>query len=348
MSSRVPKNLLVIVLVVITAWLVYASGIFNPISKPPSKKPKTIGVIYQRQQQLAYDGLKATMNKLGYTDKDIKYDEVLVTQGTTYYQDIENGAKKLIADKVDVFFVTNEQIAKTVLEQTKGTNFPIVFMTRFHDPLAYGLIDSYKSSGNNSTGVATNLAETVQKNLFFFKEINPKIKKIGVFGEGFQIPNFSDAVFAEAKKQAPKLGLTIVEYTTKNPPDATSKNWYEVANKIKPGDIDGILHLPGHYYDKQEVDETTFLANRLHLPHSVPAPDMPTGGSFSFSTDFTAAAGQAAVMVDKIFKGAKPADIPIEFGSKSTLMLNLKRASDAGFKFPNSMLSIAEVKIDGK
>ncbi len=72
---------------------------------------------------------------------------------------------------------------------------------------------------------------------------------------------------------------------------------------------------------------------------------MVTGGSFSYADDFHASAEQAAVIAQKIFNGAKPQDIPIEFGSKSLLILNLKRAHDAGITFPKSMLDIAQVKI---
>ena len=344
MNSKALRNVLVILLVVIAGGLVYGAGILDPIFKPFSKKPRVVGVMYQPQHITAYEGIKERMKKLGYSGREIEYKEVLLTPGPTFNKDIEDGAKKLIAEKVDVFFVTSEQMDKKLLELTAGTGVPIVFMTRFHDPLNYGLIKSYKSSGNNSTGVATNLVDTVQKNLFFFKEINPKIKKIGVFGEGFMVPGGSDEVLAEIKNQGLKFGLTIVEYKTKNPPDATSKNWHEIADKINPGDIDALYHLGTHYYNVQETDETA-LAKRLRIPHSVPSVDIPTGGSFSFADDFHESAGQAAVMIDKIFNGAKPADIPIEFGSKSTLILHLKRAAEAGFTFPNSMMSIAEVTI---
>lgn len=348
MLARALKNVLVVLLVVIAGWVLYAIGIFDPIVdlKPLTQaKPKVVGVIYQRQHQSAYDGMKEEMKKMGYTEKkDVVYNEMQVNPGPTFYKDVENAAKKHIADNVDLLFVTSEQIDKIALELTKGTNIPVVFMTRFHDPLEFGLIASYKSSGNNSTGIATNLAETVQKNLFFFKEIDSKIKKIGVFTEGFMLPGGSEAVLAELKKQAPRFDITIVEYQSKNPPDATSKNWHELADKIKPGEIDGLYHLASHFYDKQEVDETE-LAGRLQIPHSVPSSDIPTGGSFSFADDFHESGGQAAVIIDKIFKGAKPADIPIEFGSKNILILQTKRASEAGFTFPNSMISIAETII---
>ena len=332
-----------VVVVAIAGWYAYVS-IPSPLT---AKKPKVIGAVYIRQNIDSFKGLKEGMVKLGYTDADIVYDEFLFAPGPTFPQDVERGVKKMIDDNVDILFVSMEHMAQTALQFTKesGKNIPIVFMSRFHDPIGFGIINSYKSSGNNATGVATSIPEVVQKVLSFFKEINPKAKRIGIFGQGFMVPGFGDAILAEAKNQAPRLGLAIVEYTTTNPPTDAKKNWYEVADKIKPGDIDGIFHLPGHFYDPQETDEM-ILARRLHIPHHVPLEDMPTGGTFGFSDNVYTSAEQVSVMVDKIFKGATPSNIPIEYGAKNILVLNLKRAIEAGFSFPPSMLSIAETKID--
>lgn len=339
-----------IIKVVLLIIVVGAIGLFiygGMLSRPVASQPKLIGALYLRQHLDAYGGLKKEMEKLGYTGKNVAYDEVEIIPGPNFYADVENGAKKLIADKVDVLWVSMEHQAKTALDLTKkdNSNLPIVFMTRFHDPLSYGLIKSYKTSENNSTGVATGPVDTIQKNLQFFKEINPKATKIGVFGKGFMVPGFGDVYLSELKSQAPKFGMSVVEYTNSSAPDPTIKTWQATADKIKLGDIDGLFHIAGHFYDPQEVVET-LLAKRLHIPHAAPAEDLPTGGSFAYSDDFAASAAQSAVIIDKIFKGTQPKDIPIEFGSKSLLILNLKRAAEAGFAFPNSMLNIAEIKID--
>ncbi len=337
---------LAIVALVLVLLYEYGSKV-GLLPKPAPQKPKTIGVLYFRQHLDAYDGLKAAMQQLNYTDSTIKYDEVLLTPGPHLYDDIDNGVKKLLADKVDVIWVSMEHQGLEAIKITKQMNnqTPIVFMARFHDPLSFGLIASYKSSGNNATGIATNMTDNVQKALQFFKEINPNAKKVGVFGRGFMVPpNFGDAYLAALKQQAPKFGMSVVEYTTDKAPDPTGKTWHEVAATIKPGDIDALFHIAVHFYDPQETAETE-LATRLHIPHAVPSEDLPTGGMFSYSDDFAASARQSAVMIDKIFKGTKPSDIPVEFGAKQSLNLNLKRAATAGVTFPNSMLNIASVKI---
>lgn len=346
--------LLIILAVGITGWLIYRPVPTKQAVIPA--KPKLIGLVYHRQHIDAMEGLKQGMKKLGYTDKDIAYDEVKIIPGPNLDTDLKNAIRKMIADKVDVLFVSLEHTARIAINLTKEANsdMPIVFLTRFHDPVAFGIVESYKSSGNNATGVAINMIPTTQKTLLFIKEINPNAKKVGVFTEGFMIPpNNSDDLLKELKNQAPRFGLSIVEYKTQKSPTNPKENWHEIGDKIKPGEIDAIVHLPVHFFDSetpgpgqsQEADEL-LLAQRLRIPHAVPSEDLPTGGNFSFNDDFNASAGQAAVMIQKILNGTKPKDIPIEFGTKSLLILDLKRAQEAGFQFPQSMLSIANQKID--
>src|SRR3989344_1050563 len=344
------KTIIIAVLVAVAGFLVYK---FMPETLKISK-PKVIGAVYLRQHIEAYEGFKKGIKELGYNDKKVEFDEFLIIPGPTFFEDVEAGIKKMIQDEVDVLFVSMEHQAETALKLTKeaGVDMPIVFMTRFHDPLDYGIIKSYKSSGNNATGIATDIPRTTQRTLSFFKEINPKTKKIAVFGQGFMIPGFGDLILSELKKQGPNLGLTIVEYTTTATPPDAEKAWHEIANKIKPGEIDGLVHIAGHFFGPQEHAESE-LAIRLGIPMAAPSEDLlplgeglPSGGTFSFSDDFGASAKQAAVMIDKIFKGAMPSEIPIEFGTKDKLILHLARAKKAGFAFPGSMLSIAEEKVE--
>jgi len=344
MSKKIVATAVLLVVLAVVGWFAYQKFPQKAVFEPKAQ-PKKIGIMYRRQHMDALEGFKSGLKKQGYGDAIL--DEVLIVASPTMDEDTKKATRKFLDEKVDLIFTTMEHDALGALNVTKEmkNETPIVFTTRFHDPEKFGLIDSFRSSRNNATGVATNLVEIVQKNLEFFKEINPKIKKIGVFSEGFMVTAIGDAYLAELKAQAPRFGYTVVEYKTKVPPPETEKAWKEIAAKIKKGDIDALFHIAGHFVNPQEKFESE-LAIRLGIPMAAPSEDLPNGGHFAYSDDFRDAAERAVVIADKIFKGTKPTNIPIEFVPKSFLTLNLKRAREAGIKFSDLMLDLAEVKID--
>ncbi len=320
--------------------------VFKPAPAPA--KMYTIGIPHFPQQNDAVLGFKQGMEKLGYKEGvNVQYDMEKVFVNPKMFDELTVAVNRMIDSRVDMIFASLEHVAKIALEvsKQKGSTIPIVFLTRFNDPVEYGLIQSYTSSGNNSTGIAANLVQTVQRSLGFFKEINPDLKKLGIFTDGFMAPGISDAYLAQLKKEAPNFGITIVEYTTTKPPPDAESEFHRVANAIKPGEIDGLFHLAGHYIGPQEALESD-LATRLRIPMAAPFEDLPNGGMFSYSDEFQLSGEQSAVLADKIFKGTKPADIPIEFGARSVLTLMLGRARDAGVTFTDSMLFIATNKFE--
>ena len=313
-----------------------------------SEKMRVIGILYYPQQTDAVIGFKQGMEKLGYKEGvNVRYDSAKVVVGPTMMDEFTAAVDRMIQAKEDMIYVTFENQAEVALRETKkfAPDMPVVFITRFHDPVEYGLIDSYKSSGNNSTGVATNVSETVGRTLGFFKEIRPDLKKVGVFTDGFMVGDIGGAYLIELRKQAPRFGIEIVEYKTTAPPPEAEAEFQRVAAAIMPGDIDGLFHIAGHFIGPQETLESE-LAIRLKIPMSAPNEDLPNGGTFSYSDLASVAGEQAAVLADKIFKGTKPADIPIAFIAKSELSLVLERARDAGVTFPDSMLYIADNKYE--
>ena len=306
-------------------------------------QPKKIGIIFFRQGIPSVNGLKDQLKKLGYTN--ITYVEEEVHVGPTLNDEMDAAVQKMLDEHVDLIWTDHEFQAKEAIDITKkeGNNTPIVFLSRFHDPIEYGLIDSFKSSGNNATGVVGDLAQVTQRTLQFLQEINPNVKKVGIFGKGFGVPDIAGGYFVQFKKQVADYGMEIVEFTTDVPPPEAEAAFNKVAASIKPGDIDALVHIPGHYYETQESGENA-LAKKLGIPMSAPYDDLPGGGDFSYSPAYESAGVQSAAMVDKIFKGSKPADIPIEFVELNELTLMMGRAAESGIKFSDNMLFIAKEK----
>src|SRR3989344_815784 len=336
------------VLVVIGAVLYwYKPFVSGPVTTAPSKT-YVVGILYFPQQTDAVIAFQKKMEELGYREGvNVRYDMVRVSPNPTMIEEFTMGVDRMINERVDMIYATFEHEAEVAIRETKKyqSDIPIVFITRFHDPVQFGLIPSYKSSGSNATGIATNVPETVERSYGFFKEINPSFKRVGIFTDGFLVPGIGNALIAEVRKQAPKFGVEVVEYKTSVPPPEAEAEFYRVAAKIKKGDIDGIFHVAGHFFEVQEAGESE-LALRLGIPMEAPNEDLPNGGMFSYSDEASAAGAQAAVLADKIFKGTKPADIPIEFNAKTELTLIMGRAREAGITFPDSMLFIATNKYE--
>ncbi|MBI5457791.1 ABC transporter substrate-binding protein [Candidatus Kaiserbacteria bacterium] len=318
------------------------------LTPPAPAKTYVIGILYYPQQNDAVIAFQQNMERLGYKEGvNVRYDLAKVSVGPTMIEEFTAAADRMITAQEDLIYATFENETAIALQESKkyGSDVPIVFLTRFHDPVEYGLINSYKSSGNNATGIATNVSETIGRTLGFLKEIRPNLKKLGVFSDGFMVGDIGGAYLIELRKQAPKFGMEVVEYKTSAPPGEAEAEFQRVAASIKPGDIDGLFHIAGHFIGPQEALENE-LATRLKIPMSAPNEDLPNGGMFSYSDLASAAGEQAAVLADKIFKGAKPSDIPVEFNAKYELTLVLGRARAAGITFPDSMLFIATNKYE--
>ena len=346
------KSGIIVVLIIAAAVGFSLVQIFRgvPLFGPKSSdavlaEPKTIGIIYMRQQADAVKGLKEGMKEMGYTN--VTYKEVEAFPPTTAVETPKT-VKNFVETGVDLIYVTLENHtipAMATLRSLGRTDIPVVFLSRFHDPVKIGLAKSFSNPGGNATGIAEDIVKLVQKHLEFIKKVTPTASKIGAFTEGFMVPDLGDIFLAELKIQAKKFGLTVVEYTTKVPPPEAEKTWHTTADKIKKGDIDAIYHIAGHFFDLQEVAEAT-LAARLGILHVAPPEDLLTGGHLAYSDDMVETGKQAARMMDKIFRGTDAGTIPIEFPKSELLTLQIARAKEAGIKFPDSLLFIAGKKID--
>ncbi len=333
----------------LVALLLIAGGVYVYTTMMPAKepaKPKHIGIISFRQFNDVEKGFRQEMARIGYADAT--YEQYISIPGPTMMDDINRDIRLMVEHNVDAIWASLEMQAKTAVDVTNAlgrSDIPVVFMTRFHDPVEFGIIKSFASSGNNSTGVATNLEEIVQRNLQFLKDINPNFKKLGVFTEGFMVDSIGAEYFKTLKEQAPLLGIQLVEYKTSAPPPQAEAEFNRIAATIKKGDIDGLFHIGGHFYGLQEKGESE-LAVRLGIPMVAPFEDLPNGGTFSYSDDFGTSGKITANILDRIFKGTKPSDIPIEYGSDNILTLMTGRAKQAGVTFPDSMLYLAKNKFD--
>jgi ABC-type uncharacterized transport system substrate-binding protein len=238
-------------------------------------------------------------------------------------------AADLVRLKVDVIFAGGGTIGE--VKRATGT-IPIVFMAE-GDPVEAGLVASLARPGGNLTGLTVFADELAGKRLELLKEVIPRIARVAVLRHSTS--EVSHLRTTEAAAPSLRLQLQILE--VKEPKDFD--NAFRAAKK---GRADALIQLPSSFLAtgrKALVD----LAAKSRLPaiweHSSFAD---AGGLMSYGPILPELYRQAAGYVDKILKGAKPADLPVEQPTKFELVINLKTAKALGLTIPQSILIRAD------
>jgi ABC-type uncharacterized transport system substrate-binding protein len=236
---------------------------------------------------------------------------------------------ELIQLKVDVL-VSSSAVAIRAAKQATKT-IPIVMMASF-DPVETGIVDSLARPGGNITGVARLTHELSGKRLELFKEAVPRISRVGVFAdrESASLREYQRAARAQ------KIALESLEV---NHPNPDLEALFRSAAKARVNAIVMTSSRSINRYAKQIVELA--LKNRLPSMFEISA-RVAAGGLMSYSADDAAMFSRAAVYVDKILKGTKPADLPIEQPTKFEFVINLKTAKQIGLTIPQSVLFRAD------
>src|SRR3989344_642581 len=144
------------------------------VSAPSAREPKRIGIIQIPQVLEAGEGFRAKLAELGYDN--VEYDDRVIVISPTLGDDARKAVQEFLDNGVDLIYTDFEaqaKVAQVVTEESGRTDVPIVFISRLHDPVTMGLVDSFQTSGNNLTGVATNILELVQRHMQYIKDIQP-------------------------------------------------------------------------------------------------------------------------------------------------------------------------------
>jgi len=238
-------------------------------------------------------------------------------------------ATELVHLHVDVIVASGVAGARAAKEAT-GT-IPIVMLAT--DPVGAGLVDSLARPGGNITGVATLESELGPKRLERFKEAFPTLTRVAVLYD----PTTSATVVKEMADGARqlKVQLQILEIRASEDLDRAitkATEWRATALSI----------LASPFFQSQRV-RIAKLAIEHRLPSMVPHRTyVEAGGLLSYGPDFRDLNRRISVFVDKILKGAKPADLPVEQPTKFDLVINLKTAKALGLTIPPSVLLRAD------
>jgi putative ABC transport system substrate-binding protein len=211
---------------------------------------------------------------------------------------------------------------------------PIV-MAGAGDPVATGLVASLARPGGNITGQSSGGAEVAGKSVELIRELLPAARRIGLIAD--EADPFAKPYVAQIDQAARSAGMEVVPIITQ-PGQTLEPSFRTLASKT----VDGLL-IQGSIARRELLD--------MAIEHRLPAMTStrlgpPLGALMSYSSDYVALARQSATYIDKILRGAKPADLPIAFPTKFELVINLKTAKALGLTVPPTLLARADEVIE--
>jgi putative ABC transport system substrate-binding protein len=249
---------------------------------------------------------------------------------------LRNTASEFVRDRLDVIVAFENQTVRAAKGAT--SELPVVFL-HVTDPVTDGTVVSYARPGRNFTGIADTDFELLPKALEIFKDFLPHPRRLLVLVDP-QDPATVRLV-ADARQAAAALGLLFLERAVTTQTDAE-----RLFGGLKRGDAQGVFIVSPTLYTKFP-SLILRLASQSRLPVSFHRKEWVTQGAlFSYGYDFVSVGKAAAVYVDKILKGAKPADLPVEQPTKFELVINVKTAKALGLTVPPSLLLRADQVIE--
>jgi putative ABC transport system substrate-binding protein len=208
-------------------------------------------------------------------------------------------------------------------------------MTQDIDPVGNGFVASLARPGGNITGLSTLAPEINGKQLELLKEIVPKFARVAVLGTTTN-PGTAQAI-RETELAAGSLTVQLQYIDVLDPKDIETA--FRAASK---GRAEAVLVLISSVLNSQRT-QVINLAAKNRFPAMYPFPEfVEAGGLMSYGVSFTDSYRRAATYVDKILKGAKPADLPVEQPTKFELVINLKAAKQIGLTIPPNVLARAD------
>jgi putative ABC transport system substrate-binding protein len=230
--------------------------------------------------------------------------------------------------KVDVIVSSGSIVTRAAKEATN--TIPVV-MTQDPDPIGNGFVASLARPGGNITGLSNLNRELSGKRLEILKEVVPKLSRVAVLGTSTFPGNAQN--YEEAEMAAAAIGVKLQFLDVLNPKDIETA--FRAAGK---GRAEAVLGLGGPVLNPQRTRVVEFAAmSRLAAMYTI-REYVEAGGLMSYGVNQNDLDRRAAVYVDKILKGAKPADLPVEQPIKFEFVINLKAAKLIGLTIPPNVL----------
>jgi putative ABC transport system substrate-binding protein len=292
------------------------------------------------------DGLRAGLRDLGYdVDTSPAPRQSTVFEGKNLRLDWRNlwdedaarvAARELVRDRVDLIVAVEDQTIRPAMTAT--SDIPNVFASSA-DPVGDGIVKSLSRPGGNVTGIGDFWGGLLAKRLELFKEVVPGLRRVLLLTDAND-PR-TGRLLGEARDACAKLKLQSIEREVANQFDID-----RIFGTLKRGDVDGVTIV-----SPSLQSPFASLILRLAFERWLPVPIqgrnwVGQGALFSYAPDYIAIGRDAAKYVDRILKGTKPADLPVEQASRLEFVINLKTAKALGLTVPPAVLARADEVIE--
>ena len=274
---------------------------------------------------------RKTLAKLGWTEgQNIKFDYRWVGNDATRMQ---QGAKELIALRPDMILSPSSPTTGILLRQTR--TIPIVFIN-IVDPVGQGFVASLSRPGGNATGLVNLEPSMAGKWIELLKQVVPGLTRVAIPLNPVSAP-YADLYLNYFNLTAPSLGVALIPGAVA---DMAAFDAFVAAQAREPNT--GVIPMPSAF-SSEHAGEIAALMTRYRLPAIYPVRTFAdAGGLMSYGNNVDENYRGAAIFVDKILKGEKAANLPVQFPTKFNLVINLKTAKALGITVSNSIQLLAD------
>jgi ABC-type uncharacterized transport system substrate-binding protein len=307
-----------------------------PVQAQQPKKVPRLGYLSNTDpanESTRSEAIRLALRELGYIEGQNIAIEYRYGEGKTdRYPEL---LADLVSLKVDIILASTGTTIQLAKNATK--TIPIVMMGLAADPVGLGLVESLARPGGNVTGLTTLNRELAGKRLELFKEAVPKLARVAVLYEP-AIPRTAREVKEVLPVAARALGLTIQPWEIRAA-DGFDRV-FAALNKQRP---DGLFVPGGGQLMRANEKRIASFALKSRLPSMYSNKQaVEAGGLMYYGADEAESYRRVAYYVDRILKGAKPADLPVEQPTKFELVINLKTAKQIGLTIPPNVLARAD------
>lgn len=311
----------------LTSLLLWSRGSYAQPTKVP-----TLGVLVlgNPPPDTFLKALRAGLQHFGYSeDRNIRLD---IRSAESNAERLPQLAAELVAAKADIIVAYQTPPANAAKRTTR--EIPVVFGAA-GDPIGTGLIASYANPGNNLTGTTAGAVEVAGKMVELIRELLPQARRFATLANGNDV--FTRPFLAEIGRVAGIVSLELDPVLVSPSEPLDSAFGRMSANRAEAVIIQGSLI-------RRDAIE---LATKHKLPSVGSSVILPRlGGLMCYSADFNAMMRDTAGYIDKILKGAKPAELPVTFPSAFEMILNLKTAKALGLVIPEAFMQRANEVIE--